>query len=124
MHQIELHLGVPDAQEVAVTLDETRDGEPSLEVDDLGAATDVSGDLSIASDGENRVVEDRDRLGLRVGVVHRDNLAVPEHEVGGDLRLGGAAHHQGNRATKYCSEQRPTSNLARECALPHVPSPA
>ncbi len=90
-----------------VAVDEAGDGELPVEIDDLGLGTDVLGDRTIASHGEDPVATHRDRLAFRNRVVHSDDLAASEHEIG-DLGLASAAHHHGDRAAEKYYDQRAT----------------
>ncbi len=92
-----------------MALDEPRDGELTVEIDDLGIATDVFRNLGIAPDGEDRVAKGCDRLAVRHRIVDGDDHPVLEHQVGGDLRFAGVAHQQEGRADKQDSDPRSTS---------------
>ncbi len=108
VHQVELHPGVADAQEVPVAFDEARDSQLPFEIDHFGAGTDVAADLIIAADGEYRIAQDRDRLPVGHRLVDGDDHPVPQHQVGGDLLPTGATHHQGDRADENAPDQRTT----------------
>ena len=80
--QIELQPRIADAQEVAVPLDEPRNREAALEIDDLRLVTDVAVDLGRAADRHNAVAPYRQRLRPRARIVHGDDGPVPQHQVG------------------------------------------
>ena len=60
--QVEAHAELADSGEVAVTFDESGDGEPSLQVDNSGFRPGQAVDFSIAAHGRDPVATDRDGL--------------------------------------------------------------
>src|SRR5262249_20275164 len=82
-HQVQLELRAADAREMPVTLDEARDRQLSLQIDDLRAGTDHRLDLVRGAERLDAIPADRDRLGFRAAVVHRHDAAVGEHEIRG-----------------------------------------
>ena len=88
VHQLQAQLRRPDAGEVPVTLDETRDHELPLDVDHLGLRTDEFLDLRAAANGDDPAASNRDRLGVRCSLLDGHDLAVRQDEIGGvDGRL-------------------------------------
>src|SRR5574338_320292 len=81
--EVEDHLGAAESHVVAVTLDETRNGESALEIHDLGAVADEPADLGVGADGEDGGAAHGDRFRFGAGRIDGDDGAVPKHECGG-----------------------------------------
>ncbi len=83
LSEVELELGVADAREVGVALDEAGNGEVSFEVEDLGGFADQGLDVGAAAHRDDPAVAGGQGLGFGAFVVHGDDLAVDQHEIGG-----------------------------------------
>ena len=81
--QLQDHLRVADAHEVAVALDEPGDGQPAVEFDHFGVRADIPLDVAGGADGGDPVAADGQRFAFRNRVVHGDDPAAEEHQVGG-----------------------------------------
>ena len=83
---------------MAVTLDETGNRQPALELDDLGVGPGGRLDLRGGAHGRDPAVPNRHRFRFGVVGIHRHDPATEQHQIGGtaDLgRLGAAAERQG-----------------------------
>ncbi len=94
IHDIKLHVGIADSEEVTVTLDETGDGQHAVKIDDLGVGTDIRSDLPIRSDGDDGISFDSNGLAIGNVFVHRDDLATSENQVGFDFGRRHTARHE------------------------------
>ena len=107
VHQIQIELRRSNAGEVPMSLDEPRDDELPVHVDDLRGRSDVRPNVATRSDCHYPIAGDSDCLCLRLALLHGDDTPVGENKVGGadGLSLRGAAgsenqrheEHQGSR---------------------------
>ncbi len=97
VHEVELEVGVPYPQEMAVTLDEPGDGEHAPKIEDLGFRSDIRPDFPVASHCQDRIVLDGDGFSLGTGVINRHHLPIAQHQVGGDLGLDATSHSHDHR---------------------------
>ena len=86
IHQLQLELGRTDAAEVDVAVDESRDSELAIQIDDLRVRSYVGIDLNVGADGQNLPVQDRHRLTIGNSGVHRDDHTVVKDQL---CRLAG-----------------------------------
>ncbi len=114
-----MHLCLPHAHVVAVSLDEARDGKPSLKVDDARVAPDVGVDRVGAADGQEGIVRGRQGLHLFVVVVERSDGSVRQHEVG---RRGRRTAHQGKGREK--DKRSEGHDVASDRSMRLEPSPS
>ena len=69
-------------------LDERRNGEASGKIDALRRFTGKPLDLGVRAYSQDAIATHRDRLRVRFGGIHRDDVAVDENEIGALLRQG------------------------------------
>ena len=74
--------GAAQVEKMAVALDEARQGQASVQFDDLGFRADIGIDVGIAAHCFDSVTVDRNRFGFADHGIHRDHLAAPEHQIG------------------------------------------
>ena len=115
--QIELQRRVADSQEVAVPLDEPRNREAAVEIDDLCLVADVAVELGRAADRHNAVAANRQRVHLWDQIVHGDDGPIPQHQVGVLNWRCGAARRNCNADEGYGRQPKPCRHLAQ----PHRP---
>ena len=71
-----------------VGLDESGDGDVTVQVKDLGGLTDVGGDLVVAANGDEATGAHRQGLRSRTAVVNGMDRAAAQDEVGGHFACG------------------------------------
>ena len=97
--QLQDHLGVADAHEVAVALDEPGDRQPAFELDHFRVRAGGRFDLRGGAHRGDPAVSDRHGFGLGKVGIHRHHPAAEQHQVGGAADIGGLG------AAAECREQ-------------------
>ena len=77
------------AEEMRVGIDDPRHQCQALEIDDHGRRPGLGQDGGLVSDGDDSLALDVDGGSGRLGVIHGENHAVVEDDVGGRRSLGG-----------------------------------
>src|SRR5262249_49849098 len=96
---VEPHFAMPvlgGAHVMRVVVDQPGDDGAMIQVDHARERPFVLLDLSVAADREDALALDRQGLGNREPVVHGDDLAVQQHNIGRSLRRGSFAADDGD----------------------------
>jgi hypothetical protein len=89
LHQLESQLGLADAREVDMGINESRNRQLPLQIDHLGRITDISLDVFRIPHGHDDPSPHGQGLRLRQRVMHGHDLAVGQDQVR-SLLLGSA----------------------------------